>query len=276
MAADLAPRQALIADGHHRYAAYRQLQARRRDAGHGTGRGTTAWRCSSTRPLTRPGSAPSTGSSRGSTPATAVELAKGAFSVRPLPGGTRDLPAALGALAGASAGGVAFLLAGGGEAYLLAEPDPVQAEAAMPPGRSPQLARPGRVGPAGTADHPGLGHQRRRATVRIVHHDAAAAISAADEAGGTAVMCSPMSAARGLRRRRERREGAAQVDVFRAQAAYRAGPAPVRPGLNSRLSEHGQRRACLASAARIKASARIAGVSGAGTASVAPTGRGPW
>ncbi len=31
--ADLAPRQALIADGHHRYAAYRQLQARRREAG---------------------------------------------------------------------------------------------------------------------------------------------------------------------------------------------------------------------------------------------------
>ena len=33
VAADLAPRQALIADGHHRYAAYLQLQARKRANG---------------------------------------------------------------------------------------------------------------------------------------------------------------------------------------------------------------------------------------------------
>ena len=37
IADDLGPRQALIADGHHRYAAYRQLQARRRQAGDGPG-----------------------------------------------------------------------------------------------------------------------------------------------------------------------------------------------------------------------------------------------
>ena len=30
---DLAPRQALIADGNHRYAAYLEMQGRRRDAG---------------------------------------------------------------------------------------------------------------------------------------------------------------------------------------------------------------------------------------------------
>ena len=36
-AADLASRQALIADGHHRYAAYLQLQARKRAAGAGAG-----------------------------------------------------------------------------------------------------------------------------------------------------------------------------------------------------------------------------------------------
>jgi uncharacterized protein (DUF1015 family) len=35
VAADLAPRQALIADGHHRYATYRRLQAEHRDRGHG-------------------------------------------------------------------------------------------------------------------------------------------------------------------------------------------------------------------------------------------------
>ena len=37
IAADLAPRTALIADGHHRYAAYLQLQDRLRQAGAGDG-----------------------------------------------------------------------------------------------------------------------------------------------------------------------------------------------------------------------------------------------
>ncbi len=37
IAADLAPRQALIADGNHRYAAYLQMQADRRAAGDGAG-----------------------------------------------------------------------------------------------------------------------------------------------------------------------------------------------------------------------------------------------
>src|SRR5215210_4662296 len=37
VAADLAPRQALIADGHHRYATYRRLQAEHHEAGHGPG-----------------------------------------------------------------------------------------------------------------------------------------------------------------------------------------------------------------------------------------------
>ena len=37
IAADLAPRTALIADGHHRYAAYRELQAEMRAAGAGDG-----------------------------------------------------------------------------------------------------------------------------------------------------------------------------------------------------------------------------------------------
>ena len=37
VAADLQPRQALIADGHHRYATYRRLQAEQHDAGRGAG-----------------------------------------------------------------------------------------------------------------------------------------------------------------------------------------------------------------------------------------------
>ncbi len=61
IAADLAPRQALIADGHHRYAAYLRLRDRRHEAGDGPGPGTTAWRCSSTQAATRPASERFTG-----------------------------------------------------------------------------------------------------------------------------------------------------------------------------------------------------------------------
>ncbi len=61
IADDLAARSALIADGHHRYAAYLELQAGQRAAGCGAGPGTTASRSWSTRPRTRPGSGRFTG-----------------------------------------------------------------------------------------------------------------------------------------------------------------------------------------------------------------------
>jgi uncharacterized protein (DUF1015 family) len=202
VAADLAPRQALIADGHHRYAAYLQLQAQQRggvngSAGSGNGPrdyGLALLVDSAAYP-------PKIGAIHriipGLAPATAVELAKGAFCVRPLPGGTSDLPAALNALAQASRdGGVAFVVAGGGEAHLLSEPDPVQADAAMPPGHSPRWR-----GLAASVLQELLltriwGVQDDERSVRIVHHDASAAIRAADEApGGTAVICTALAAA---------------------------------------------------------------------------------
>src|SRR5262249_3256965 len=64
----------------------------------------------------------------------AAERAKAAFTVRPLPERLRHDPAGIMDLLG-EAGGVAFVVAGGGEAHLLTDPDPRQTEAAMP-GRS--------------------------------------------------------------------------------------------------------------------------------------------
>jgi uncharacterized protein (DUF1015 family) len=200
VAADLAPRQALIADGHHRYAAYRQLQARRWDAGCGAG----PWDYGLALLVDSAAYPPRIGAIHrvlpGLTPDKAVDLAKGAFCVTPLPGGSRDLAAALTALDQAAAAAPAFLVAGGssagdGAAYLLTDPDPVQAEAAMPDGLS--------------ATWRGLGyavlqqllitrlwglHDDDR-SVRIVHNDAATAIAEAGRSGGTAVICAPMSAA---------------------------------------------------------------------------------
>jgi uncharacterized protein (DUF1015 family) len=195
VAADLAPRQALIADGHHRYAAYLQLQAGRRDDGDGP------WDYGLALLVDSAAYPPQIGAIHrvipGLAPAAAVDLAKGSFCVRPLPGGTGDLPAALRALDQAAAdGGVAFLVAGGGEAHLLSEPDPVQLEAAMPPGRSPHWR-----GLAASVLQELLmtrvwGIRDDERSVRIVHHDAAMAIRAADEApGGTAVICTALSAA---------------------------------------------------------------------------------
>ena len=195
--ADLAPRQALIADGHHRYAAYLQLQERRRSAGGGDG----PWDYGLALLVDSAAYPPQIGAIHrvipGLAPAAAVELAKGSFSVRPLPGGTRDLPAALRALGDASAGGgVAFLVAGGGEAHLLSDPDPVQLDAAMPPGHSPRWR-----GLAASVLQELLltrvwGIRDDESSVRVVHNDAARAIRAADEVpGGTAVICPALLAA---------------------------------------------------------------------------------
>jgi uncharacterized protein (DUF1015 family) len=195
VAADLAPRQALIADGHHRYAAYLQLQERRRSAGDGQG----PWDYGLALLVDSAAYPPRIGAIHrvipGLAPAAAAELAKGAFCVRAMPGGTRDLPAALRELTAAAADGAAFLVAGGGEAHLLSGPDPLQFEAAMPPGHSARWR-----GLAASVLRELLlarvwGIPDDERGVRVVHNDAAAAVRAADEApGGTAVICAPLAA----------------------------------------------------------------------------------
>jgi uncharacterized protein (DUF1015 family) len=195
IAADLAPRQALIADGHHRYAAYRGLQERRRSAGDGAGPwdyGLALLVDSSIYP-------PQIGAIHRVVPGLEVQqaakLASGAFTVQPLAAGEAGLPAAMDALAIASATGPAFVLAGGGCTCLLTEPDPDQAQAAMPAGRSPER----RALPAAVLQELlisrlwGLTDDDR--SVKVMHHDARAAVRAAEAAGGTAVLCSPMSPA---------------------------------------------------------------------------------
>jgi uncharacterized protein (DUF1015 family) len=191
VAADLAPRQALIADGHHRYAAYLELQARRRAAGDQAG----PWDHGLALLVDSAAYPPRIGAMHrvipGLPPAEAVALAKAAFTVRALPD---DLPAALRELAEAGQDGPAFLIAGGGELHLADHPDPVQAAAAMPPGHSPSW----RALPASVLAELLIGRLWRirggEDAVRVVHQDAAAALRAADEDGGTAVLCNPVSA----------------------------------------------------------------------------------
>lgn len=195
IAADLAPRQALIADGHHRYAAYLQLQKRRQAAGAGCG----PWDYGLALLVDSASYPPAIGAIHRVIPGLdvqhAAKLAATAFTVQPLPGGSADLAATTDALAQASASGPAFVLAGEQHAYLITDPDPAQAEASMPAGTSPQW----RALPASVLQELLITRlwdlTDDENSVRVVHHDAAAALRAAQEAGGTAVLCSPMSPA---------------------------------------------------------------------------------
>jgi uncharacterized protein (DUF1015 family) len=194
VAADLAPRTALIADGHHRYAAYLQVQQRLRP-----GAGAGPWDRGLALLVDSTAYPPQLGAIHrvivGLVPKAAAELAATAFCVREIPGGTGDLPTVLAELAGACRHGVAFVLSGNERAYLLTDPDPGQLHAAVvdhPAELWQQLP---------TAVLEGLlfgriwGIEDDARTVRAVH-DAAEAVLAADgEPGGTAVLCCPMSAA---------------------------------------------------------------------------------
>jgi len=193
IADDLAPRSALIADGHHRYSAYLKLQARRQAAGDGPG----PWDYGLALLVDASAYPPEIGAIHrvipGLAPAAAAQLAQAAFTVRRLPGGTGQLPAALDELADASRRGPAFLVAGGGAAWLLTGPDPAQVEAAMPPGRSARW----RALAASVLQELLIarvwGISDGEPDVRIVHNDAAEAVAEADETGGTAVICPSMS-----------------------------------------------------------------------------------
>jgi uncharacterized protein (DUF1015 family) len=196
IAADLGPRQALIADGHHRYAAYLDLQNRRHRAGAGAGPWDLGLALMVDSAAYPPWIAAIHRVIPGLAPQAAAELARTAFRVRELPGGTQDLPASLDELAAAGAAGPAFVVAGGEHAYLLTDPDPQRAAAAMPRERSARW----RGLSASILQELlisrlwGINDDER--SVRVVHHDTAAAIRAADAMpGGTAVLCCPMAAA---------------------------------------------------------------------------------
>jgi uncharacterized protein (DUF1015 family) len=193
IADDLAPRQALIADGHHRYAAYRKLQARRRHAGDGPG----PWDYGLALLVDSASYPPRIGAIHRVIPGLdvqhAAKLAATAFAVRALPAGLENLPAAVNALAAVSESGPAFVLADGDLTYLISRPDPEQTAAAMPEDRSAEW----RALPAAIMEELLITKLWDLTddddTVQVVHHDAEAAVRKAHAAGGTAVLCSPMT-----------------------------------------------------------------------------------
>ena len=191
IAGDLASHQALIADGHHRYAAYLQLQARKRTAGAGPG----PWDAGLALLVDSTAFPPRIGAIHrvvpGLCPATAARLAEPAFTVRALPGVTRE--EALAVLREASERHTAFLVAGRQEFYLLTDPDPDAVKDAMPD-RSDRW----RALSAAVMQELLLGrlwHVRDDDQHVEIHHDSGEALdSAAQSTDRTAVICPPLSA----------------------------------------------------------------------------------
>jgi uncharacterized protein (DUF1015 family) len=208
IAADLSGRRALIADGHHRYAAYLELQAEMRASGLGTG----PWDYGLAFLVDSAAYPPRLGAIHrvlpGLSPDRAAELAKAAFTVQDLPAGL-GLDDALERLAAAGREGPAFLLAGGPVFRLLSQPDPVQLAASMPAGASApwqslaasvmQQLLLDRVWGVTDSEHDVLIDHDAADAVRAVSGDATATDIAergagvAPAAGGTAVICNPAS-----------------------------------------------------------------------------------
>jgi len=189
IAADLAGRRALIADGHHRYAAYLDLQAEMRASGRGPG----PWDYGLAFLVDSGAYPPRLGAIHrvlpGLRPDRAAELAKAAFSVQDLPAGA-SLDQALGHLAAAGRDGTAFLLAGGTGFQLLSHPDPVQVAASMPSG----VSAPWRDLDAAVQQHLLIGRlwgitDSERDV--LIDHDAADAVLMAARLGATAVISNP-------------------------------------------------------------------------------------
>jgi uncharacterized protein (DUF1015 family) len=189
--ADLAGRRALIADGHHRYAAYLDLQAELRASGLGGG----PWDYGLAFLVDSDAYPPRLGAIHrvlpGLPPERAAELAKAAFTVQDLPAGG-GLTRALECLADAGRAGTAFLLAGASGFRLLSQPDPVQVAAAMPPGAS----APWRCLDAAVMQQLLIGRLWGIADNErdvLINHDAADAVRMAAGTGATAVICNPPS-----------------------------------------------------------------------------------
>jgi uncharacterized protein (DUF1015 family) len=209
IAADLAERTALIADGHHRYAAYRELRALMRGDGHRAG----PWDYGLAFLVDGDAYPPRLGAIHRVIPHLAPEeaahLAGEAFTVEEVPGlagepglagaaadGLPDgraatMEAAMGRLAEAGRHGTAFLLAGRSGLRLLTRPDRRQLAAAMPSGASARWR---------TLDASVLQELllARLWSIKdnerdvLISHDAGEAVRMAVKAGGTAVICNPM------------------------------------------------------------------------------------
>ena len=189
VAADLLPRRALIADGHHRYATYLRRQAERHGAGHGRG----PWDSGLCFLVDATAFGPEVHPIHRVVPGVAVEelalRAAPGLAVRRLDGG---LDVALTTLAEAGKAGPAYLLASGDgqELHLLSEPDDARVRAALPAGRSDAWSSLD-VSVLHAYVISSLWGLEDAPDVVGYEHDVAGALAAAARTGGSAVLLNP-------------------------------------------------------------------------------------
>ena len=185
IAADLLPRKALIADGHHRYATYLQRQAERHAAGDGAG----PWDFGLTFLVDATAFGPQVHPIHRVIPGRPVaQLAAEAGSGMVVRHVTAGLPAALSDLAAAS--GPAFVVTDGADAWLLTEPDPQQLAAAMPAGYSDAWQALD-VSVLHAYVVPALWNLQDTVDTVAYEHDVESAVAAARRTGGAAVLLNP-------------------------------------------------------------------------------------
>ncbi|MGP4028445.1 DUF1015 family protein [Actinomadura sp. 3N407] len=188
VSADIHDKQALIADGHHRYATYRALQARHHAAGDGPG----PWDAGLALLVDSTRYPPHLGAIHrvlpGLRPDDAVEQAGKVFRVTEF----RDEAEAIEALTDAP--GPAFLLGGGDSLHLLTDPDSGALSRSMPSEHSPRWQRLDTA----VLDHLLIGNvwevPENEDAIEVVHDDPSAAVARARRAGGTAVILNPLKA----------------------------------------------------------------------------------
>ncbi len=185
--AALHDKRALIADGHHRYATYRELQRRERAAGRGDG----PWDYGLALLVDSAAYPPDLKAIHRVIPALplqeATARAKGAWQVHDFD----HLGEALAALEAAD--DPAFLLGGAEGFHLMTDPDPLQLANAMPADRSPRWNALNTAVLTEFVMPKVWGMRDDEHTVRIVHHDAVAAVELAARSHGTAVILKPLS-----------------------------------------------------------------------------------
>jgi len=206
VAADLAGRTALIADGHHRYAAYREL----RDLMRGDGRGAGPWDYGLAFLVDADAYPPRLGAIHRViphlAPDDAARQAAEAFTVEKVsanalasPGGTvadaatvpGGMAEAMCRLAEAGRQGTAFLLAGRSGFRLLTRPDHDQLRAAMPAEASARWqALDASVMQELLMSR--LWSIKDNERDVLISHDAGEAVRMAVDAAGTAVICNPV------------------------------------------------------------------------------------
>jgi uncharacterized protein (DUF1015 family) len=187
IAADLHPRRAVIADGHHRYATFLRYQADRHAAGDGPG----PWDLGLAFLVDGSAFGPQVHAIHravpGLAPADAAAKAAAGFTVAPIDGG---IDAALEALERAGKAGTAFVITDGEAAWLLSDPAPDQLAAAMPSDRS-DAWKALDVAVAHTLLIRSLWQLDDTEQVVEFHHDVPAAVAAATASGGTALLLNP-------------------------------------------------------------------------------------